>query len=136
MSTSQQVPTETLVKAYLKLRRTIEEKEAVHKEELAPLKEKYAAVADALMAVCNKENASSINTPSGTVIRKISYRYWPTDWDDFRKFVSDNDVFDLLEKRVHNANMRKFLEENPNNAPSGLQCDTKYTVQVNKPRNS
>jgi hypothetical protein len=49
------------------------------------------------------------------------------------QFISENDAPFLLEQRIHNSNMRQFLEDNPDKLPIGLQNERKYTVQVRKP---
>jgi hypothetical protein len=49
------------------------------------------------------------------------------------KFIAENDAYHLLEKRIHNTNMKEFLEENPDALPIGLQSDRKYAVSVRKP---
>jgi len=49
------------------------------------------------------------------------------------KFIAENDVPFILEKRIHNGNMKQFLEENPDALPIGLQVDNKYVIQVRKP---
>jgi hypothetical protein len=49
------------------------------------------------------------------------------------KFMQEHEAMHLLEQRIHNGNMKQFLEENPDAMPAGLQADRKYTVQVRKP---
>jgi hypothetical protein len=49
------------------------------------------------------------------------------------KFVVDNNIPFVLEKRIHNGNMKQFLEENLDSLPIGLQVDNKYVIQVRKP---
>jgi len=48
-------------------------------------------------------------------------------------FIVKNDAVYLLEKRIHNGNMKQFLAENPDVHPVGLQVDNKYVIQVRKP---
>jgi hypothetical protein len=49
------------------------------------------------------------------------------------RFIGENDAPFLLEQRIHNTNMRQFLEDNPEKFPAGLQNERKYAVQVRKP---
>jgi hypothetical protein len=49
------------------------------------------------------------------------------------QFIRDRDAPFLLEQRIHNGNMRQFLEDNPEDLPIGLNADTKYVVRVRKP---
>ena len=122
-----------LVAVYIKIRDKIKDTEERHKQELAELKEQFDIVANNLLDLCNEQNMDSIRTPVGTVTRRVSSRYWTSDWDSMYQFIKDNDAPYLLEQRIHNSNMRQFLEENPDVCPMGLQADRKYTVQVRKP---
>jgi hypothetical protein len=49
------------------------------------------------------------------------------------EFIRENDAYHLLEKRIHNGNMREFLNDNPDSLPIGLQSNTKYVISVRKP---
>ena len=122
-----------LVKVYLKIRNAIDEKETQHKEELASLKEQFGIVGQSLLNLCKEQNLDSIRTPVGTVSRRISTRYWTSDWDSMYRFISEHDAPFLLEQRIHGTNMREFLDSNPEAFPMGMQADRSYTVQVRKP---
>jgi hypothetical protein len=118
-----------MVAAYIKLRSAIQEKE----DEIKVLKEKQALVSASMLDLCSKEDIDSIKTPFGTLTRRIYSSYWTSDWDQMYKFIAENDAYHLLEKRIHNTNMKEFLEENPDALPIGLQSDRKYAVSVRKP---
>jgi hypothetical protein len=51
------------------------------------------------------------------------------------QFIKEQDAPFLLEQRIHNGNMRQFLEDNPDTLPMGLNADTKYAITVRKPTN-
>lgn len=125
--------TEQLVTVYLKMRTAMADKEDKHKAEMAELKEAFDTVGNELLELCNEINADSIKTPVGTVSRRITSRYWTSDWDSMYRFIKEHDATFLLEQRIHNTNMRQFLEENPDEFPAGLQADRKFTIQVRKP---
>ena len=131
--TTPDVPLDELVSVYLKMRNVIEEKEDQHKAEVASLKEDFDIVANKLLSLCNDLGVDSLKTPVGTVSRRVSSRYWTSDWETLYKFIKEHDVPFLLEQRIHNGNMKQFLEENPEEFPMGLQADRKYTIQVRKP---
>jgi len=75
----------------------------------------------------------SVNTDFGTVSLMHKTRYNTQDWDSFKKFVIQHDVVDLLEKRIAQANMARFLEENPALVPPGLNAYTDFEISVTKP---
>jgi hypothetical protein len=71
----------------------------------------------------------------GTVTRRTVTRYWTNDWEAMYRFIKEKDAPFLLEQRIHNGNMKQFLEDNPDTLPIGLNADTKYAVTVRKPTN-
>lgn len=124
-----------LVGVYRKIRAVIDEKEAEHKEAITALKEQLDAVSSKLLEICNEQNLDSLRTPVGTVTRRVVTRYWTNDWEQMYRFIKDHDAPYLLEQRIHNGNMRQFLEDNPDTLPIGLNADTKYAITVRKPTN-
>ena len=75
---------------------------------------------------------SSVKTEFGTVSLVTKTRYSTQDWDSFKRFVVEHDVVDLLEKRIAQANMAKFIEENPGLVPPGLNSMAEYDIRVLK----
>jgi hypothetical protein len=131
MNTDESV--EEMVAAYRKIREAISEKEEAHKADISGLREQLDIVSDALLGVCNSLQADSLRTAAGTVSRRVNTRYWTTDWERMYEFIRENDVPFLLEQRIHNGNMKQFLDENPDSLPIGLQADRKFVIQVRKP---
>jgi hypothetical protein len=127
------LPVEKLVAAYRKLRAAIAEEEEIFEAKVADLKEKLDYVSKELLEFCNDQNVDSIRTPAGTLSRRVQSRYWTTDWDQMYSFIEKHNAPFLLEKRLHNGNVKQFLEENPDALPVGLQVDNKYVVHVRKP---
>lgn len=122
-----------LVSVYVKIRDAIREKEEKHGKEIANLKEQLEAVSQALLEICEKNKQDGFRTSFGTVSRKVTSRYWTSDWEAFYKIVKEHDAPYLLEQRIHNSNMKQFLEDNPDVLPAGLQANRKFTVQVRRP---
>jgi len=130
-----EIPADRLVAVYRRIRSAIEEREEAHAQEINTLKDKLEMVSERLLKICNEQNLDSLRTPEGTVTRRVKSRYWTTDWDQMYKFIKENDAPFLLEQRIHNGNMKQFLEENPDQHPAGLQIDSKYAIVVRKPTN-
>jgi hypothetical protein len=124
---------EEMVAAYRNIREAISDKEEAHKADVSGLREQLDLVSDALLGVCNSLQADSLRTAAGTVSRRVNTRYWTTDWERMYEFIRENDVPFLLEQRIHNGNMKQFLDENPDSLPIGLQADRKFVIQVRKP---
>lgn len=135
MTDVKDLPVDELVRIYRKIRSAVEEREEAFKNEIGALKGQLDTVATALLDICNQQNADSIKTQQGTISRRVSQRYWSTDWESLYKFIKENDAPFLLEQRIHNGNMKQFLEDNPDAFPAGLQCERKYAITVRKPTN-
>jgi hypothetical protein len=66
-------------------------------------------------------------------MRKLNERFFCQDWDNFYKFVLDNEAVQLLERRIHQSNFREFLRENVNDGlPPGVNVMREYGVSVRK----
>jgi len=127
-----EVPADKLAEIYIKIRDKRAEIKEKFEAEDASLKEQQDLLAEEMLEVCYENNADSIKTPAGTIIRKVDTRYWTTDWDSMYQFIQEHDAYPLLEKRIHQTNLKQFLDENPNLLPAGLQADRKYTVVVRR----
>ena len=124
-----------LVLAYRKIRDAKSEVDDKYKQEVKELNAQLDAISSRLLEICNEQNVDGFKASTGSVSRKTVTRYWTSDWESMYNFVREHDAFYLLEQRLHSANVKDFLEENPDLMPMGLNSDTKYTVVVRKPAN-
>lgn len=129
---SSDIPVEKLVRVYLKMNAALSEKRAEFKQEEQKLKDQMAKVKSALLAYCKDQGLESVRTTEGLFYRTVSTRYWTNDWESMGRFIVDNNVPELLEKSIHQTNMRQFLEENPGVLPPGLNVDSEYAVTVRR----
>jgi hypothetical protein len=123
---------EDLVSVYVTIRDRKRELEASVAEQVKELDEELSIIASALLDACKDTGADSIRTKSGTVIRSVKSKYWTNDWESMWAFIRDNNAMELLEKRIHQTNMKQFLEENQDKHPAGLNIDSEYTITVRK----
>jgi len=131
--TPETVPLDKLAAVYIKIRNKIAELTKAYDAEVEALKEQQTMVGNEMKTLLQTLNVRSVNTVGGTVVLTEKVRYFPSDWSEFKRFVKDNDAFDLMEKRIAQTNMAKFLEENPDKYPPGLQSETEISVSVRKP---
>ena len=113
-----------LVSVYLKIRNAIKDKD----EEIKKLKEQQDTVSDELLKLCESQEADGLKTPSGTVSRRVISSFWTSDWEHMYAFIKEHDAPHLLEKRIHNGNMKEFLADNPDVTPEGLQAKNRYAI--------
>jgi hypothetical protein len=121
-----------LTSIYLKIR----DKRADIKREFdnadKDLEAQQKMLAEQMLDSCKEIGADSIKTPHGTIIRSVKSKYWTGDWDSMYNFIKEHDAFGLLEKRLHQTNMKDFLNENPDVMPMGLNVENEYTVVVRR----
>lgn len=127
---------EELVKAYLTIRTERETLKAQYEADDKVFLDDMLAIEKEMLVICNDTNASSIRTGSGTVIRKLNERFTTNDWDNFKKFVMENDAVDLLERRIHQGNFKQFMAEHEQDGlPPGVNVMREFGIVVRKPSN-
>jgi hypothetical protein len=123
---------EQLVSVYIKIRDAKEAAKRVFEEREAELNEQLDMISSQILEICKETGADSIKTKYGTAMRSVKSRYWTNNWEAFHKFMMEHEAPDLLEKRIHQTNMKQFLEENPDVLPAGLNVDSQYTITVRR----
>jgi hypothetical protein len=127
---------EELVKVYLTIRSERERIEAEWKAKDDELRTDLKSLESQMLVTCNENNASSIKTGSGTVIRKLNERYTVADGDVFRKFVLQEGAVDLFESRIHQGNFKEFISERKDDGlPPGVNVMREFGIVVRKPSN-
>tara|TARA_R100000541_G_scaffold13587_3_gene22565 strand:+ start:9833 stop:10228 length:396 start_codon:yes stop_codon:yes gene_type:complete len=129
---TEEIEVAKMVRVYQKIRSKRAELSANFKEEDKALSEKLDAVKAALLKYCDEQGVESVRTAEGLFYRSTKTRYWTSDWESMHKFILEEGVPELLDKRVNQTNMRQYLEENPDVVPMGLNVDSEYTLSVRK----
>lgn len=121
-----------LVKVYVKIRdKKVELATEFNKQE-QELNAGLDAIKSKLLAHCEESGIESVRTSSGTFYRSVRTKFWTSDWESMNRFMLEHECVDLLEKRIHQGNMKQFLEENPELLPAGLNCDSEYTLTIRR----
>ena len=121
-----------LAEVYIKIRdRRAQFKQAFEAKD-NELDEQMQVLSDEMLEVCKRLEADSVRTQHGTIIRSVKSRYWTNDWDSMYQVIKEHGAFGLLEKRLHQTNMKEFLAENPSFYPIGLNVENSYTVVVRR----
>ena len=136
MSETTELNLDELVKIYLTIRNEREKLKSSCEVKDGELEQEMKLLEQSMLTVCNDTNASSIRTESGTVIRSLKERFTTNDWDNFKKFVLDNEAIDLLERRIHQGNFKEFMAEHKDEGlPPGVNVMREFTIVVRKPSN-
>ena len=121
-----------LVKIYIKIRDARDQLRRELEEKEADLNEQLSLIEQEILEVCKKTGADSIKTKHGTAMRNVKSRFWTNDWERFYDFMFEYNAPELLEKRIHQSNMKQFLEENPDLHPAGLNVDRTYAITIRR----
>jgi len=127
------IPLDKLARIYRKIKSEIDSLTQEYDTKLEALKAQQDELRFAMKDQMKALGVKSVNTTFGTVSLVNKTRYNTQDWDSFKKFIIEHDVVDLLEKRIAQANMARFLEENPAIVPPGLNAFTDFEIRVTKP---
>ena len=130
--TTAPVDLDQLTSIYIKIRDARADKKRAFEEQDKELEDQLTVLATQMLDTCKEMGADSIRTPHGTIIRTVKSRYWTSDWDSMYGFIEEHGAFGLLEKRLHQTNMKDFLQENPDVLPMGLNVESEYTVSVRR----
>jgi hypothetical protein len=123
-----EVNADRLAKIYVKIR----EKRLALEKEVQALQEQQDLVGKEILEICKEQGTFTMRTEHGTISRRVTKRYWTSDWHALYEFIKEHDAFALMQQRINNTNMDQFLEENPELHPPGLNADTNQTVVITK----
>ena len=121
-----------LAKTYLRIRAERSMLSAKYKEEDGNLVRQLDVIKQAMLDHCEDHNVESVRTSEGLFFRSTKKKYWVSEWDAIHKLIVEENAPQLLDKRINQANMREFLEENPDLKPEGLEIEEEVTISVRK----
>jgi hypothetical protein len=125
---------DSIVTAYLKIRDERDRLTREHEARDRELANDLAQLEQILLNSCNEINADSIKTEVGTIIKSTRESFVCGDWDNFKKFVMDNDAIELLQQRIHQANFKEFLSNREDEGlPPGISSMREFKITVRKP---
>lgn len=129
-----EITADKLAKVYLKIRDKRSALKKEYEDADAALEEQQSILSSQLLEMCKATGADSMRTEHGTVIKGKQTRYWTGDWAAMHKFILENEVPHLLERRVAQGAMAEWLENNPDKLPPGLNTDSKFVISVRRSR--
>ena len=127
------IPIDKLVKIYRKIKMEIDTMTQEYDTKLEVLKGQQDEIKFEIKDRMKAMGVTSVMSPFGTVSMRTSTTYTTNDWASFKDFVLEHGAVDLLFKRIAQANMAQFLEENPGVVPPGLNSVTEFNIVVTKP---
>lgn len=128
---------ETLVRAYLAIRTERDKLSREYEAKDRELQNDMEQIQGVLLDKCNEIGADSIRTGSGTIVKTMRENFVCGDWDNFRKFVLENNAIELLQQRIHQSNFKEFMGNHEDDGmPPGISTMREFNISVRKPRKS
>lgn len=129
---SEDMSVDRLTQVYIKIRDARAALAAKFKEEDSELQAQLEQIKRVLLDYCETNGVESARTSAGMFYRTVKTRYWTTDWESVYKFVAENNMPELFEKRLNQGVIKELLEEDPDFALPGLNSDSEYVITVRK----
>ena len=123
-----------LVSTFIKIRSKREELSKEYEGKDQELKEQQDLIKREMLELCKYIGADSIRTPAGTITRTVKKRYFTSDWESLYEFIKEHDCPDIFEKRIHQGNLIKLTEDDPNLLPKGVSLNSEYAVTIRRSR--
>jgi hypothetical protein len=130
IATSESV--EDLSTEYIKIRTEREVLKEKFENEDKVFADQLAEIENKLVQIMLADNTTSMSTEKTIIIKRVMKRYNPTNWEAVYRLVDKYKAYGVLHKRIHDTNMRDFLEEHPDEYPEGLNVDSRYAVTVKR----
>lgn len=128
------VKADSLVQAYLSLRHEREKLARKYEQEDAVFKEQMERLEEAMLNTCNDIGAETLRTDSGTIIKTLKENYVCGDWDNFKKFILENNALELLQQRISQTNFKEFIgTRGEDGLPPGISTMREFKITVRKP---
>ena len=117
-----------VVAAYIKMR----DAKAALEAKIKDIDSQMSILSNELLDICKATGQEGGKTEFGTFTRTVKTRYWTNDWGSLHAFILEKQVPELLERRLHQTNMKEWLAQNPDILPPGLNTNSEYTVLVRR----
>ena len=129
-----EIKADSLVKAYLALRLQREKLAKKYEQEDSVFKEQMDRLEEAMLNTCNDIGAETLRTESGTIVKSLKENYICGDWDNFKKFILENEALELLQQRISQTNFKEFITTRKDEGlPPGISTMREFKITVRKP---
>ena len=126
------VSADRLVSVYIKIRDQRAKLKEDFENEDSKLKTQLELIREEMDDLCKVTNETSLKTNTGTIIRSLKTTYFTSDWGSFHDFVLAHKVPELFQQRIHQGNLKQWIEEHPSLIPMGLNTNSSYEISVRR----
>lgn len=126
-----EVNADSVIKAYVKTRDTIDAIKKQHTEALRPYYEKLEKLEGWLQKTMNAMNVTALKGESGTAFTKTEVSAKVDEWEATLAYILANNRYELLEKRVSKSVVMEHIETFGTDVP-GVSVKRETVVQVRR----
>jgi hypothetical protein len=126
------ISVDKVISTFLKIRDAKNKLTKDYEAQVSELDEQMSVLKSKLLEVCKDTGVTTLGTGNAVAYRTVKTRYWTNDWSHFYEFLKERGKLELLEKRIHQTNMKEFLDEHPDTRPPGLNIDSEYEITIRK----
>jgi hypothetical protein len=125
---------EEAARLYRKVEASLEEKAAEYEKKTEKEKLALKSLEVIMRAMLNQAGVQSMNVPGVAEVKIVpKTSYSSSDWDMTYTWLIDNDVPEVLQKRIHDGNMSHWIETHPEaGLPPGISVFVEHTLKVLK----
>lgn len=120
---------EELVAKYLKLREVKTRLSNDYKAKVAKVDDVMDKIEGAILAQFNELGVESARTSAGTAYRQVRTSTTVADWDAVLHFIQENELYNMLERRVNKTAVEEYVAEN-GALPPGVNLRQEVVINV------
>jgi hypothetical protein len=117
---------------YIKIRDKRSELKKQYETEDQALKAQLETLESFFFEKLKSLGAESIRTKHGTVYQSLAIKPSCEDWTSFYTWITENEAFDALEKRVKRSFVVDYMNNNSGGLPPGITVLKEYTVTIRR----
>lgn len=121
-----------LVAAHQKLKKQRAAASRIAEEVDAMYKTKMERVESQLLVILRKQGQKSFQTMGCTVYRQTEVTPHASDWETIRRFIIENDAWEMIEKRLTKKFVTDYMEANKQELPPGVSVMKRFVAKVRK----
>ena len=129
---SEQVPIETLVKIFVKIRDAKNAAKKKFEAEAAELEAKLDAIATELKSRAQEQGVDGFKTDYGTVSLVETMKTACADWGAFGEFLKDHDPLEFMEKRISSTAVKTYMKDHEGMLPPGVSIFKEVEARVRR----
>ena len=122
------------VKAYLNIRNHRSDIKKAFTDADNALKESQALLEAAMLGFFQENKMDSVRTDAGTFYRQEDIKPVGSDWSVFYKWMTENDAFEFLQKRLSKGPVVAHMDDNDGDPPPGVSVYREYVIRVRQPK--